>query len=421
MSITTEINRPIHAIVRRAYIKRRLATTGLYETSWFEITDFVRQWGKTNISVDDLRLFRFTHSGLDLVVDNSTGAFNHELDSASLWLGYLTRYRTLVKIEAGYVDDTDAELPTDLSQGVFIMDDEVVVRGNSYDVVLKCKSLQSTLAEVRITEVPSIGATGTASDLVGRIRDHTDGAGTPIFRQFITSTAWTIQATTNQYNFATSTSLENLSCWDFMNKLAEVEGYLLFINRTGGLEFRDRNERTSTSQFTFNGHGFREMNIVNVGEFKEAFNKYFNYFRYKWTEADTLTSYVTAGTNTVVDPSNTSWKFGVRRYEFENTFAPTSTVAQTVVNNLFTLFQTVKKEIKMTSLFVPQLEISDKVTINYNSDSLVAEGLIWDAGNWDDEVWYDSAAISINNANYKIISKQHDLDKMTSNLVLREI
>ena len=76
---------------------------------------------------------------------------------------------------------------------------------------------------------------------------------------------------------------------------------------------------------------------------------------------------------------------------------------------------------KLNALYCPQLEISDKVTVNYNSDGLAAEGLIWDSGNWDEENWYDSAAIAINNKNFKIISKQHDLDRFQSTFHLREI
>jgi hypothetical protein len=41
-SIEKEIRNPRGRIFRRLYIKRRLATTGLFETNWMEITDDVK-------------------------------------------------------------------------------------------------------------------------------------------------------------------------------------------------------------------------------------------------------------------------------------------------------------------------------------------------------------------------------------------
>jgi len=206
-----------------------------------------------------------------------------------------------------------------------------------------------------------------------------------------------------------------------MEKLAECEGFVLLINRSGGLEFYDREARTTTSEFTFNGAGYLEMNIIKMIESKEAFNKYYNFFRFQWAEEDTTTSFVTAGTATSIAPSNTSWKFGSRVYEFDNTLVPTSTSAQTIVNNLFNLFSIIKNEVRMDTKFVPQLEISDRVTLNYESDGLESEGLIWDAGEWDAEDWADSTNININNADYKILSKQHNLDDFKTTLSLRAI
>src|SRR5687767_3648720 len=104
-SLTTLIGRPTHQVFRRAYIKRRQTSDGRYESSWLEITKFVKSWGVFESSVDALRLNRFVHSDIQLIVRNDTGAFNPESNVTSLWSGYMTRYRTLVRIQAGYLDE----------------------------------------------------------------------------------------------------------------------------------------------------------------------------------------------------------------------------------------------------------------------------------------------------------------------------
>jgi hypothetical protein len=423
MTIENEINRPTANVFRRAAIRRRNTSDGLYEEHWLDITEYVKSWGHFKRAVDDLRLNRFTHSGVNLTVRNDTGAFNKESNQASLWNGYLTRYRSLVRIQGGYVDDAGNELPTETSLGVFIMTDEIPINGYDNDVDLQCRSIASVFDEVRAEEIAGLGAPQTASDLITKIRDHTDGAGSFVFRQFISTGAWTIQTTTTEYNLATSASfyISSMSAWDLMIKLAECEGYLLLINRTGGLEFRDRSERASTAAFDFYGQGFPLQNIIRLDEYKEAIDKYFSFFRLKYKTEDTTTSYVSAGTATTVDPSNTAWKYGNQTYDFENNFFATSTAAQTVVNNLASTFGTVRDEIKMRTKFVPHLEISDKVSVSYRSYDITGQ-TIWDLFNWDEADWAAGGEnFDLNSVGYKVLSLDTNLDNFTTQITLREI
>lgn len=421
MAIELEINKSSAEVFRRAYIKRRSETSGLYESSWYEITEFVKDWGSVSRSIDDLRLNIFQHSGFDLLVRNDTGAFNNEISFNSLWHGYLSRYRTLIKLEAGYIDENDAELPTDTTLGVFIMNDEIPISGINNSASLRCKSLMSVFNEVKISDVSGIYTTLTASELIAKIRDHTDGSSNFILRQFITSTAWTIQSTSNYYVF-TSEKAGSITCWDFMQKLAEGEGYVLLINRTGGIEFRDRDERTSTSQFTFSGQGFSDQNVIQLIEYKESLNKYFNFFRLQYLEPDTSTSFVTAGTTTTVDPSSTAWKYGTRQYDFKLTFPTNTTTAQSIVNNLYSRFNLLKNEIKIKTKFAPQLEISDKVLLNYHSYDTAGQTL-WDVFLWDTDSWASEQGenFDFDNQPFKIISLNHDLNTLATNITLRDI
>ena len=431
MTITNEINRSSSNVFRRAYIKRRSNTTGLYETNWVEITEFVKKWGKIQQSVDELKINEFKHSGINLVVINDEGKFNPETNVVSLWFGFMTRFRTLLKIEVGYLEDDGTELPTNSIQGIFILTNDVKINGHTNDAVLQFKSLQSVFNEVKAKEVTGIGATLTASEIITKFRDHTDGSGNFIFQQFISSGAWNIAATTNNYNLATSTSIGDKTCWDVMRKLSESEGYILLINKSGGFEFRNRDVRSAVSQFSFFGQGFKDPNVIRLKEFKEPITKFFNRIRFKWKSEDTETSYVTSGTITAVDPSLSTWKYGVRTLEIENTFLLSQTVAQGISDNLLTEFNEISEEIKVLTKMCPQLEISDKISFSYRSYDLTSDETIWNTFDWAsatanlpaDAEWADESGENFdwNGVPFKIISKILDLDKFTNMFILRKL
>ncbi len=423
-ALQTLVGRPVMTTFRRAEIKRRLSTTGKFESTWTDISEFVKQWGSFESAVDDVRLNKFTHSGLTLVVRNDGGDFNIETDGNSLWNGYLTRYRTLVRIQAGYVDESGTELPTETTQGIYLLSEEVPISAESNEAVLNCRSLVSIFDEVRAVEVAGLGSTQSASDLITKIRDHTDGSSNFVFREFITSTSWTIQATTAQYNLATTGALANFTCWELMSTLAEAEGNVVLVNRTGGVEFRTRDERSSTSAFDLYGLGFPEMNVIRVTETKEALNRYFNFFRLKYLSSDTTASYVTAGTSTTVDPSSTAWKYGNRVYEFEAVdIFPDATAATAVVNGLLTdSGNGPVKEASLLCKFMPSVEVLDRVRGNYHSFSMNGTTL-WDFFDWDTGFWDAEFGENLNwtDKAFKVISKVTDLDQMTTMLKVQEI
>ena len=389
-----------------------------------DISEFVKQWGSFESSVDDVRLNKFTHSGLTLVVRNDGGDFNIETDGNSLWNGYLTRYRTLIRIQAGYENEDGAELPTETTQGIYLLSEEVPISAETNEAVLNCRSLVSIFDEVRAVEVAGLGATQSASDLITKIRDHTDGSSNFIFREFITSTSWTIQTTTAQYNLATTGALANFTCWELMSTLAEAEGNVVLVNRTGGVEFRNRTERSSSSAFELYGLGFPEMNIIRVQETKEALNRYFNFFRLKYLSPDTTASYVTAGTSTTVDPSSTAWKYGNRVYEFEAVdIFPDATAATAVVNGLLVdSGNGPAKEASLLCKIMPSVEVLDRVSGNYHSFSINGTTL-WDFFDWDTGYWDAEFGENINwtDKPFKVISKVTDLDQMTTMLKVQEI
>lgn len=422
LSLATLITNPVGTVFRRLLIKRRLLASGVYESDWLDITNYIKNWGMISSVIDDVQLNKFTNGAFSVAVRNDEGKFNPETNVTSFWYGFLTRYRTLVKVEAGYTDSDGTELPADPTLGIFLLDGEIAISAERNDAVLSCKALSSVFDEVRARDIPGLGATLTASAIIGKIRDHSDGAGLDIFTQFVTDTAWDIQSTTVNYNLNTSASLENLSVWGLMGKIAEAESFILLINRLGGIEFRDRSERTTTAAYVLYGQGFPRQNIISMTDYREALDKYYTFFRFQFKEDDTSTSFVTAGTQTTVSPANLSWKYGARVYEFDNQFFQLTTTAQAVVNGLFTEFSELKEEIVLNAKFIPDIEISDRVDLYYRSYDIsgvsVWDGFFWDEADWSRDIGEN---FEWNGVAFKVLSKKHSLENFTTELRLREV
>lgn len=422
-SLTELIQSPQSSVFRKAHIRRRLSTTGLYETDWQDISDLIKRWGTLETRLDDIRLNKFTHNGVNLVVNNDGGDFNVHTNLNSLWNGsYLPRARSLLRIQAGYTDEFGGEYPvdTDTTQGIFILSDEVSIKSNSNDVTLRGSSLRSVFDEVRARDVGGIGTTQTASDIIARIRDYTDGSGVAIFQQFISSGAWTIVTTTSNYALNTTT-MEDLTVWDLMEKLAESETFVILINRTGGIEFRGRGARQATAQWTMTGLDFPRPDIVNIDEYKEATNKQYTFFRLKYLQPETSTSYVSAGTTTSVNATNPSWVSGQKVYEANNIFINNTATAQTLVDSMYTTFGTLTSEAVIKTVLLPTLEILDRVEVSFHSYDL-AGSTIWDGFDWDNANWsVEGENFDWDNKAFALLSKSTNLDDFTCTFRMREL
>lgn len=413
---------PSSNVFRRLWVKRRQSSDGLYEPNWQEISQYVKRWGSVERSIDDVRLNTFRNSGFNFTARNDKGKFNDESNLNSLWFGYLTRYKTLVKVEAGYTANNGIEVPADPRLGIFLMNQEIPQSADTNDLNIQCSSLQTVFDEVRAQDITGIAnATLTASGVIEKIRDHTDGTGVFIFRQFITSTAWTIQTTTTNYVF-TPDDLDG-SAWELMSRLAESETKVLLITRTGGIDFRSRDARTSTSAFDFYGQGFSRMNMIKLGDYREALDKYYTFFRFKHLEGDTTTSYVTAGTMTTVSPSSLTWKYGARTYEVkENRAVTNTTTAQAIVNNLYTQFAgAVPKEGQWVAKFNPELEVLDRVTASYHSYDMAGKTL-WDTFQWDAQPWaIEGENFDWDSVPFAVLSLNTDLERFSVSVKGREL
>lgn len=415
-----EVNRSDPTVYRRAWVKRRSAVTGQFEANWQNVTQYVEKWGSLTHAIDDARPFKVRHNGATLVVRNDEGKFNHHSNLSSMWYGYMVRDRSLVKIEAGYIDDAGNEVPYEPIQGIFVMDDELANSAEKDSVALKCSSLQSIFDSIKAAELPGMDVTMTASELFTKIKNHTDGSGVAIFQQFISAGAWTIPTTTNYYWFNTDSALQQDSTWTVMEKVAEAENMVVLVNRTGGIELTTRAARTTTSVFAFQGQGFRKQNVIKLTEQKDAIHKTFATFRLKWVDSMSDSAYVSAGTTTVVSPTNVPWQTGNNIYSFENYYVANTATAQLIVNALQADFSVLKKEYEIDATFVPELELLDPVTLGYHSYDL-SNSPLWDTVYWDDFNWAsDGENFNLDAVPLTVISKRLDLDNFIHTIRLRE-
>jgi hypothetical protein len=405
-------------------MRRRLAS-GEYEATWVQIPNrYIKKFGKVSFEMDVAKPNFYTFSDFSFSVINNDGYFSGTENAMSFWYGTLTRYRTMVKVEAGYTDTDDTEYPTTSTLFIGIMTDDIK---QNYDnsVELSARHISEVFKEIPAGNVSGLGVTQTASDIVTKIRDHVDANSIAIFQKYISIGAWDISTTTNNYNMATSTSLEGMTCWDLMTKLSEAENYTMRISRDGNFYFNSRSVVASTPVFVFAGIGESGQeyghNIMKRLSIDDGISKVYNRIRVKMGNEDTLTSYYTKEETWNWADSSSSFYYGVRTYEYENDWLNT-VGSSTIADNLYNEFRYPKLELEMDTKFVPQLNLNDRVAVSYRTRTAMG-GDLWGYFNWGYGIWAAQAGfnIDISSNDYKVTSLQHDLNSFKSVVGIRQV
>lgn len=462
-----QIKSPTAEVFRRALIKRRDAVTGLFESEWLDISKDVKSFGKIKSDIDSARLFKFNFSNIKLVMANDEGLYNPDDNEASLWYGYLNQQRTLVKVEAGFVKRTqrsngtwiNAEYP---SQSLW---DEALYDVDSYlwdgttpssvfvgvisgdinlsdknEVAFNVKPLTSIFQDFPAKNLTGWTSTGlTASQFVTMLRDQTDGSGSFVFRPFFgdTTTYWDISTTSNIYsnlNTSTAVGVIDKTVWEVVEKLAEAEDYVPYISRNGEFRFVSRSANTSTVAFEFHGAGSFNaeygQTIKNISSYGRKISKYYSRIQVKYRDVDTSTSYEVVESTFTVSGSSNPWALGHKTLQIENFYIPTSTVANTIAQNIFNEYSSLKNEITFNTSFIPHLDLLDRISITYDPSEVSIRSL-WDQNNWaaddtstsSDLIWDNSRgdSIKISGQEFKFLSIEIDLDNMQNTFIAREV
>jgi len=470
MSALTSINQIIKAnkseVFRRASIKRRNASTALFESNWYDISDNVKKYGKISIKADDMKINKFTFSNAKLVCDNEQGLFNPHTDESSLWNGYINQQRTLVKFECGLIERTQNTngvwsntewyaggvwdmVQWDTSQAIWdglgssiyfgVVSGDIPL-GDNNEVTFNIRPLSSVFQDYPARNLSGWTTTGmTASQFIQMVMNQTDGSSNYIFLPFFgnTTSGYDIGTTTNIYsNLNTSGAVGVLdkTVWEVIEKLAEAENFIPYINRGGIFKFISRTSITTTVAFEFHGAGSYSgtygHTIKKISSFASKQSKYYSRVEVKFINADTTTSYVVSEGSFTVSPASSSWVLGVRTLQVENFFIPNTATALSISNNLFTEYSALKNEIEFTTSFIPHLNLLDRIAIYYDPSEVDVRNL-WDQNDWAHDtvatsldLIFDASrgdAIKLDGDEFKFLSIEIDLDNFECKYLAREI
>ena len=451
---------------RRAYIKRRLRSTGQFESDWVEITDEIKRWGTFTTDIDSERFNRFKFSSAKITVKNDEGLFNPEDDENSLWFGYAARARSLLQVRAGFIEETvtsgiwtQTKTPRDAPQfdidlfddGVIDDDAQVVFTGiitgdipssSKNEVVLTAAPLNQVFRDFPAQRLNFFTTTGlSASQFVQGLRDMTDGAGSFVFRPFFynTTTGFNFTATSNIYqnlNTSGAKDIVDKDVWSTVEKLSEAEGFLAYCDRTGTFQFKTRTVGSTTEAYHFYGPGYFSSvygtTIKQISNFGPVNSKFYSRVQVKYREEDTSTSYHVVESSLTVAGNNSIWNYGYRTYSLENTWIPTTTAAETIAQTIFTNVSSLKKELEVTTSFIPQLDVLDIVRVSFDASGSAPAESQWDNNNWADTsgaaatsgdlVWDGTRgdSIKLNNKEFVILGTSVNLDNFECKFKLRE-
>jgi len=465
MSLLGEIRNPHSKVFRRCLIKRRESDTGLFESAWLDISDDVKKWGSYKVAIDSQYPNRFSFSNATLVFANDEGRYNPETEEPSLWYGYLSQQRTLVRIEAGFVSETLSasgiwdrdEVPNETQWDVDDWDEDSsewdtdgalftgIISGdislsNKNEVSFTVKPLTQVFLDYAARNLTGWTSTGmTASQFITMLRDQTDSLGNYVFRPFFgnTTTGWDISTTSNVFttlNTSTAVGIIDSNVWDVIQKLAEAENFVPYVTRNGTFKFVSREENSDQIAFQFHGSGSFDTTygttIKSIDRFGKRLTKYYSRVEVKWREEDTSTSYEVAQSALEVSPQNNPWNLGERTLKVENIYIPTATVAATIALDLFNEYSSLKNEILFSTSFIPTLEILDRVSISYDSPA-TSRNTLWDQNDWAADTTSTSTdlfwelptgdAISLLDAEFKFLSIDVNLDRLETKFEAREI
>jgi len=429
-------------------IKRR-NTTGDFETDWFDISTHVKKWGVAKYDADSRFLSRFRFSTMSVTVNNDQGQFNPETSVYSYWYGYLPRPRTLVKIEAGFITETDngdgtwtvTEVPSSDSVILTGIIGGDMIENDNNEVQIQIMPLAEVFRQYPAKNITGYNDSLTASDFITLVRDQQDGSGNYIFQPFFgaTTTGFSIQSTVIEYsNLSTSTNEEirDMTTWEVIEKLAESESFMPIVTRDGRFRFVSRDANTTTAAFQFNGLGVYDFangnTIKKINYIGPRNSKFYTRVSVRFDAPDTTTSFAIVESTMTVNPPSASWKYGQKTFEIDNQWIPDQNTAQSIASAIFTDYSALKREIDFSTSFVPGLDLLDQVSISYDISRFESGFGLWDVGEWADTIgaaetgleliWdpLDGLAIYLNQEEFTLISIGIDLDKLECRFIGRE-
>lgn len=436
-------------VFRRAYVKRKSATTGLYETSWQEITGDVKKWGSININTDVDRIGRVSFSGTNLVMQNMEGRYNPSANTHSLWYGYADMQRSLIKIEAGFYDQFQISgqpnhivtevIPSDPTIFVGIISGSIRVSDDN-EVTLPVKPLNQIFRDYRAADLTGYtaagpGFAGLSENFLDMIWNQTDGSSNFVFRPFFNSTLsyWKVSIPSGSYPAypmltGSVSKIGDITVWEVLEKMAEAENFIPYIDRTGRFRWRPK-EADSICSYKFYGLGqFHAYNkfghtIKKIDSYGEKISDYYNRVTVSYLSSG-VSSYAATETALAITGSNDVWNLGRRTFNIDNDYIGSSVNAANIAGTVFTELSARKSEINFSTSFIPHIDLLNRVNVSYDASTISVVNSIWDTADWDTFFTWDSGrgdAINLTEEPFKIISININLDNLETRFVGKQI
>lgn len=428
-SLTGLIAEHRHQVFRRLYVKRRQGT-GEYESDWQEIPSrYIKSWGTIRNATDNVVVGTYQQSGMRLTLRNDDGFFNDETDRDSFWYSYYSRYRTLVRVQAGYYDTSLNEYPTDPTLFIGIVNSDFS-KSSKNEISLDVDSLDSVFKEVPAASIVAgrdyTGTTYRADQILDHIKNYTDGSSNLVFQKFIAAADWTITTGTITYpGLNTSTAWQNENAWTMITKLAQAENKIAYISPTGKFTFASRPDSTGSLAFELKGlgspHSAYGHNVISIDDYTEAVSKVYNRVNVKFADADAATSYYVREQTWSWGDGSSSDKYGVRTYSLDNSWIGTTAQATSIADGIFNQFSVLRDEIKVTAKFLPQIFLGNVSLVTFqdqaHSDTTLWGFFLWGHADWRQDV--SRGGVVIDDERFHILSVEHDLNNFKSTLHIR--
>lgn len=414
------VRAPSSYVFRRMFIKRVLGTGG-YEANWFEITQYVRQFGTIKESYgDNFYVGEYEIDDLSVQFDNTKSKFNIETDPLSIWNGYATRIGTRFKIEIGFYDVDQEEVLAKSFYGITYSNPEIDGDGN---VSFKIASIMKVF---QLFSAKGITEQNKFSNIHMDRLVEKEQNGVRIFdRYFEGSNDPTRYQITNGNEKFLIIIEEEQTVWDKIKEFSLYENYFPSITDDGNFQWTNRDE-TASIQWVFNGAGSFDneygINIVSIKQ-ELAVDRTFSRvaIRYDEGSAQVAVSEVnwTPGDLSVPD------LYGARPYEYEATHGELNgSIAQSVADRILAQTASPKNIYNIKTTFIPHLKVNDKVTLNYKGSSIPsANSFILGTSIYGgpDVLGTPLGAINLENIDCKISAVSINVDALSCSFELTEI
>jgi hypothetical protein len=220
-----------------------------------------------------------------------------------------------------------------------------------------------------------------------------------------------------------------------MEKLAEAEGFVVYVSKDGEFNFKNRDVNTTTVAFEFHGKGSFSgrygHTMKGVQRFGPRLSKFYTRVSVKHRAASTSTSFEVFESTLTVEKNNLAWIYGQRSFNIDNVLIDDSTTAATLAQNIFNDLSAFKREIDFNTSYVPHLDIFDRISISYDSSIKSNTNSLWDLYDWaadstetaEDLIWDASTGdnISLLDREFKFLSIEIDLDNFECKFQAREL